>query len=585
MDYRLIKDLDDKQHQKLTDLIHMKSPEWMNLESAQKTLSVWDESREEVIEDLIGILDLNYGINFRNGPSAHPRFKSVEGYVKASQYLDLWNSGRIISTSEAQDAKDLIQKTFNDAQSHATNHWNNQWIQPGHLNIEKWYLSDGSSMWVVQPVDFEHRLWGIVGFLLGIVPLGPNARPWNGIEVAGLFINEISRKTEKSVQEVTTKFDLSYHKCVMLPMMNTKDKCDYFTDINTHSAKTDLQFAHSITHDLNNAIKKTTSIKVNNDNSNDNKLNSFSNTFTDSEKYSLRPYEYGIGIWKFMDNDYKFCSMSKAKLRGFIEKNENYSVNKDDEIEFNNNFEILFNATKYKHLKFSLQKGILFIKMLKDLEENDFYTICLKTFSKDFAEWIEEESYEIKNVDGVDEEVKTGFSGELDRANTKEHYITLYKRIKKDFLKYNDEKVLNEMGIVSKPQKLPRSWSPENRNRNLKLWENKDPDGKIISMYDNTHFGHLVSDFELSRLTDEERKEVFKEENEALKKYGYRTITGHENNYRVISERHNYRQGIMRMSDYHNILDTTDDTDEQDELIKKKLKEYEEKYKDKPILS
>ena len=248
-------------------------------------------------------------------------------------------------------------------------------------------------------------------------------------------------------------------------------------------------------------------------------------------------------------------------------------------------FLVLFNATKYGHLEFSLQKAILFIKMLKELKDNDFHVICLKTFSKCFADWITDESWEIKNIDGVDEQVKSRFIVELNKTNTAVQYNDLYKLIKKKFLKFYDVTTLNKIGVVSKPKKLPRYWSNELKNKNIKYWKDKDIDGKTIGTYDNKHAGHLISDFELSRLTDEERKKVFKEESDVLKSYGYPLITGHETNFRVISEKHNMRMNIMRMSDYHNILDTTTNENIQNKLISEKINEYEEKYKNKPILS
>ena len=80
--------------------------------------------------------------------------------------------------------------------------------------------------------------------------------------------------------------------------------------------------------------------------------------------------------------------------------------------------------------------------MLKDLEEDDFYIICVKTFTKCFAEWIQKESYEIKNIDGVHTEVKTRFLPELNKTNTKDQYNTIYRYIKKHFLKYNNHLTL-----------------------------------------------------------------------------------------------------------------------------------------------
>ena len=588
MNYKKIKVLNKEKTQKLTDLIRMKSPDWMNVESAEKTLQKWDENQVEIEKNLTEILNEEFDLDFQG--ATHPEYKSLEGRVKSSKYDEWWSSGRLVSTSDAQDAKDLTNDTFAAAQMHATHHWNNKWIEPGHLNIEKWYLSDETHKWVVQPVDFEHRLWGEIGFRKGLVPLGPNAVDYNGEKVAGKFNYEIAQILGESIENINRRFDRGYQTCVMLPSMNKTDKSEYFREKNKSSAKTDLQLAHSTSSNLNDRIKKNTSIKVHNDASNDNTLNSFSKeNFTDRKIYALSPYEFGIALWKFIADDYKFGATSKAMLRSYIVDNENYTASKIESLSspYDDAGEKLFNIFKYGNLTLTIQTMLFLLKIERDLEAQSFFITDWVTFTKSFEEWIYEKGHENEydasgNVIG---KKKTMWYRDFKSIKDSIRYNQFYQEINSDFLKsYVNKSYFKSIGIIITPKKLPRSWTPINKLDNLKFWNNKNIDGETLNEYNNTHAAHLVSDYELSRLTNEERKNAFEEESKVLKSYGFQDITGHENNFRVTCAYHNLRMNVMRMSDYLLILDTTDDKKEQDELITKKLSEYKNKYEDKPIL-
>lgn len=582
-----IKRLSKDQVKKLTDLIRMKSPEWMNVECAEKTLAFWGESRVDIENRLTEILYEEFGLDFQGAP--HPKYKSLVGKVRSSIYVKLWLTGRMISTSDAQDAKDLTNNTFADSQKHATHHWNNEWIEPGHLNIEIWYLSDGTIKWVAQPVDFEHRLWGIIGFCLGLVPLGHDANDYKGENVAGKFNYEIAQMLGESIENINKRFDGAHQTCVMLPSMNKEDKSKYFRDKNSSSAKSDLQLAHSTSSDLNNRIKQNTSIKVHNDASNNDKLNSFSKeNFTDTQIYALKTYEFGIALWKFIANDYKFGATSKAMLRSYIVDNENYPMSEIEVLSssYDEAYEKLFNIFKYGNLTLKIQTMLFSLKIKKDTITLSFFITDWVTFTKSFEKWI----YDKGHDDEYDEKGKVIgkkqniWYRDFNSIKDSKGYNEFMQQINNEFLKgYVDVVHLKSIGIVPTPKKLPRSWNDKDKMDNLKYWKSVDVDGTTLSEYDDNHAAHLISDFELSRMTNEQRENAFKEESEALCEYGYQNITGHESNFRVTSTRHNMRMQIMRMSDYHKILKTTD-TKLQEKLIIDKLKEYQLKYENKPIL-
>ena len=72
--------------------------------------------------------------------------------------------------------------------------------------------------------------------------------------------------------------------------------------------------------------------------------------------------------------------------------------------------------------------------------------------------------------------------------------------------------------------------------------------------------GHIISDMELIRMTDEERDEAFKKE-------GLGDKFDFDKNCRAMSAYHNNRMGVLRLSSYLNIIDEPDENDDEGEVV------------------
>jgi hypothetical protein len=63
--------------------------------------------------------------------------------------------------------------------------------------------------------------------------------------------------------------------------------------------------------------------------------------------------------------------------------------------------------------------------------------------------------------------------------------------------------------------------------------------------------GHIISDMELSRMTDEERNKAFQEE-------GLGDVFDFDTNCRAMSQYHNLRMGVLRLSEYDKVIHKDD---------------------------
>ena len=83
--------------------------------------------------------------------------------------------------------------------------------------------------------------------------------------------------------------------------------------------------------------------------------------------------------------------------------------------------------------------------------------------------------------------------------------------------------------------------------------------------------GHIISDMELARMTEEEKDKAYREE-------GLGDTFEFDKNCRAMSRYHNHRMGVLRLSEYMKVINDSD------EIVKDKQNQKYEELKSKEIL-
>ena len=115
--------------------------------------------------------------------------------------------------------------------------------------------------------------------------------------------------------------------------------------------------------------------------------------------------------------------------------------------------------------------------------------------------------------------------------------------------------------------KIPRLFKQYVIDKSAKDYKGLDIDDKPFT--EKPVGGHIISDFELSTLNDEQRSEAFLSE-------GLGSKFSHDKNCRAMSSYHNLRMGILRLSEYMEIINESDD------VVKKAI--YDKKIKVKEFI-
>ena len=118
---------------------------------------------------------------------------------------------------------------------------------------------------------------------------------------------------------------------------------------------------------------------------------------------------------------------------------------------------------------------------------------------------------------------------------------------------------LKSIGIVPQSESLKRVFSNDTILESLELNEGKDIDGELLNTAPVG--GHIISHMELERLSSEQRDEAFKAE-------GLGDKFNHNKNCRAMSAYHNQRMGVLRLSEYLQLIDQSDETVKAARLIK-----------------
>jgi hypothetical protein len=169
----------------LTRLMEMTPPTWLTKEKYQTFLDERDTLESQfVMGDALSTMFTSEELN---GLTLDDGWKSADGSLSPKFLYDKYLKGEIISDpTTGQDPKMASTDNIRTASKHAGNQWGyknivgdfgintpSAWINFGTFNLIK---IDGKLC--ITPINVEHRLWGLIGFVLGIVNLQSKHPLW-----------------------------------------------------------------------------------------------------------------------------------------------------------------------------------------------------------------------------------------------------------------------------------------------------------------------------------------------------------------------------------------------------------------------
>lgn len=585
----------------LTALIEMQTPGWLTKEVYRdyldffgyfkKTLSSPTQFKSSV-EELIGkqlLVDPNLQWGY------------IDVNVNAKFFVDLWKDGRIISPpSTGQDPKQYTKSNEETASNHAGNMWGDDkgsfWLREGVLN----FVIYPNGKTVLEATDIEHRLWGIIAAALGYVPFKSNRKLYfespkikrinedgedsNKIQINGLTIYEIVEEANKytqgnivTIDDVLNRYYNVGHtfKLRLLPMYSEKECHNFYEVLNKSDNKSEAQLLHASTYPSNFWIKTLSSIKLDRFKAADYNLHPlFKELYPNNLLISLESFMTTHMIFQYIINNDYFVESTDVRIRQKIHETYGYSS------EWNSNeigdikesliqkLDTLY--TFYSQIdnpKITRQVIQQILQVLKWIDDENYIVSDWNLFANSLYDFIQLERL---HQEGDDKGTKTKFGTNLGASNLKD-YKDAFTFIKKGFLQTNLIKNDNPLsiGISPKSERVPRLFSNDLIDDSFKKLKGIDVDGNPIQ--GRRVGGHIISDFELIRMTDEERVQAFIDE-ELGNKFDF------DLNCRAMSSYHNLRMGILRLSEYINIMNLPDSA------IRTAIQKKKESLSKKPIL-
>lgn len=567
----------------LTSLMEMESSQWLTNEKYQLFLDNRDTLKQKFnfryqINELLG----GYGISFEDGIidkawgawniSASPKFL-VDKYVK----------GELISDpTSGQDPKTLTNDNLKTASIHAARHWGSkkeldengnvkvspaEWINFGTFNL---ITIDGKLC--IVPINVEHRLWGLIGFILNLVKLESNSDLWyyhsdlpesydaslnkmvNGIKVNGMYKSEIVSKcnelgvsiTEESIDK---RFYQNHFKFQFLPFYNQSQTEKYFKEINSSSSKTDAQLFHAEPHPIQYWAKEFSSVKVTKFKPANKPLHPLFESMGDKRLIQLESLMVTHTVLQMKMNGGKFIAHSDKALVSLFNINKD-KIDEDVKQDVMDDLDWLYSVISKSETPFIITKQVAqqFLKIRNYLDDTGRVIADKSTFVNKWNEWFSQNQTD-------DNGQMTLFAGHW-RKSTPEEYSKAWTIILNKFLKQGED-----IGIVPKSESVPRlfveSLIYDSYIENGKL----DIDGTLLTS--KPVGGHIISDMELIRMTPLERDIAFKSE-------GLGDSFKFNKNCRAMSHKHNMRMGVLRLSEYLPII-------HDDNLVRKaRIEKYNE---------
>jgi hypothetical protein len=592
----------------LEELIHHPAPDWLTPEIYKRDIVArvssgfnrnhpWHEPQAflETISRLIGgvwsPVDFKY----------NPRWSCFtwEGSVKF--LVNLQAKKRILSTPlTGQDPKEVSGPTRSMAGEHAARHFglrweldttgkpfpvqSSEWIEYGTFNVCR---VDGHIC--LEPLNVEHRLWGLIGFPQDVVQLINPVDRSNSIllyhEDLPEAIHSISLMGDdgrlKNVQSSVKAIDISYHTltdCVnhlnhhgidmskdefldryfysnkfnlrFTPEYTYAQAAAFFTEVNTSDQKSKESMLHASSDEAITRIKKVSSPKFVEYSPTELNYHPLFEMWSDKSKRKLKPFMFGVFSWllfKLSKDGTGNISHSDSKIKTtYLENSINgIDLHTTSDEEWNNYLDWLDNLYSYlryldgppTHHQFQILNWLI-----NYLENDGFVVFDKETFIHTWSSWMWDEWHdddgETKLIADTGEKFGTAV------LSYGENHVKVIKQyVKQYFLKgLVNTKELCDMGIVKASPNLVRCYSRDDRLRNLRFHNMKDIDGKIITV-DYSQAGHIISHYELIRMTPAQRDEAFKKE-------GLGDTFEFAKNMRAMSTYHNLRMGILRLSEY-----------------------------------
>lgn len=585
----------------LTSLIEMHTPDWLTKEVYRDYLESFnyyshnlenEKNFKEYIEELVGK-------QLSDNPNVQWGYIDVN--VKAQFFVDLWNQGRLISPpSTGQDPKQYTKSNAKTASHHAGNMWGDKngsfWLREGVLN----FVIYPNGKTVLEATDIEHRLWGIIGAALGYVPFDSNRKLYfespkikkinedgsvsNSIQINGMTIHDIVEESNKYVEnslitidEVRNRYYNPGHtfKLRLLPMYSEERCHEFYEELNTSDSKTEAQLLHAKTYPSNFWVKTFSSIKLDRFKAANYKLHPlYKELLPTSHLISLESFMVSHLIFQYLLNNEYFVESSDPKIRQKIHDTYGYSnAWNGDSIEdikekIIEKLDILYKFySQIENPKITRHVIQQILQVMKWID-NENYIVCdWNLFSNSLYEFIQNERI---HHEGDEKGTKTSFGQNLGAAGIK-NYKAAFDYIKKKFLQ--EYLIKNEdslsIGITVKSDSIPRLFSNDVIDDSNKKERGLDIDGNPI--LGRRVGGHIISDFELIRMTDEERVQAFIDE-------GLGDKFDFDLNCRAMSAHHNRRMSVLRLSEYKSIIHLPD------KAIKEAVRKKKETLSKKPIL-
>lgn len=566
----------DMRISKLGKIMRMEAPSWLTpeiyAEYQSKRISLKDEL--QIRPSILSIFD---DIT-KEDMTYNQTWKSYTFYHSPKVLVEFYNAEKLISDpTTGQDPKDFSKQNLKCAAYHAGRHWGytphivdgvympskGEWIESGTFNLVKY----PNGMVILEPCNVEHRLWGLIGFPLDLVPLMAEKPMYyyndnlpelydedsntmvKRMKINGLYLSEIVVMANSLNCHITQEDVLKSHfysnkfEFSILPFYS-KSECEhYFKEVNTNSAKSQAQLFHADSSQIMGWIKQMTSPKYVRFTPAECKYHPFFELLGSSKLLKLDGLMLAFAIIDLVDEGYKATPISDKYLVNIFEKKLGYSKFykvAENLNEVVSNFDFLYDVeSKIVGLStISKQKSMVLLMLKKYLEDNNLVIVDMFTFASEFNHFWE--THQVLPAGGV-----TKF-GQNARNSSAIKDCFIYS--KDNFLvKINNS--YSNIGILPKSAKLGRIFSRDTIIKSLQLNGGNDIDGTPLLV--SPVGGHIISDMELCRMTEDERDSAFKVEGIAGK-------FDFDKNCRAMSSYHNLRMGVLTLSQYNSVIQLDD---------------------------
>jgi|2_EtaG_2_1085320.scaffolds.fasta_scaffold14700_2 hypothetical protein len=565
---------------KLGKLIEQTSPEWLTPELFQKYTKQRSTLRhnadiKKYINDIFEDLDFSTVI-------IHPNWKSYSFGYSPKVLVQLYLEDRLFSEpGSGQDPKIWSTANYKTAAFHAGRHWgwdtnidkdgnylpsNPQWIENGTFNIV--HYPNGKV--VLEPCNVEHRLWGLIGFPLNLVPIDAKHDLWfyhtdlpelydeksntmiRRIKVNGMFLEDIVQEAELNGARVTEDEVLNSHyyknnfSFTILPFYS-KEECElYFREVNTTSAKSRAQLFHSESDPIMAWVKSFSSPKCVKFKPLKCNYHPLFELLPELELVKLEAMMYSYLVIDYISRYNKPVDSTDHSLirryeetNGYANKFANGSVEefKDNVVELLDYIYDLVSShippVGKAPIKLSRQLIQQLLQTRQYLLYNGYIIQDNVTFINEFYEFYKEEQEDGDKLTSFGRDVRSGSS-----INASEAFKTTRKVLLKDITDINH---LKTIGVVPAARSLKRLFSQEVISDNLEMHNGLDIDDALLTT--KPVGGHIISDMELIRMTEDERDQAFKD-------MGLGETFDFDKNCRAMSSYHNQRMGVLTLPEY-----------------------------------